>query len=869
MADAGPSLGAAPVALIPAAVENTGFPVWFDWNAPDYGRVWQDRMIVLKAMRAEPGRWEALRERYRDDPIAFINDWGCTYDPRNVGTSRPTLMPFLLFQKQAEFMDWTRQRWMRREDGLVEKSRDMGISWCCIGFAVWLWIFHPGSVAGFGSYKEEYVDKNGDPKSLFWKARYMIDRLPTELKPLGYDKDSDAPYMRIMNKGANSTIFGEAGGNIGRGARASIYFKDEALVLSARILTPHGWSTMGAMAVGSQVIGADGQAHTVTHVNEAGEHPVYRIGFSDGTSVKCSPNHLWTIERNGRRANMRAHEVAEQYRYESPGGQVQYRLRVPVTRPVQFDAGAALPIDPYVMGALLGDGCLRGSTPGFTSADRALAEEVEELLPEGVAMTRDGAIGYRLVSTVGGSAGRYGPRNEMTALLKRVGAHGNLAQDKHIPQAYLLARPSDRLALLQGLMDTDGSASGGVASFHSSSAQLAADVRFVVESLGGTATHNVKPDHRGYRDMHVLHVCLPMQIFRLERKQRALKPRRHPPGRTITSVELLDAAQVRCITVDAPDGLYLTDHCIVTHNSAHYAQAESIDAALSQTSNVQIDVSTPNGEGNPFWQKRMGGNVSVFVFDWRDDPRKGPKWYEAQKLRMTPVALAQEVDRDYSASVTNSFINSPIVTAAGLRGPAEVRPFGGLRVGLDVARFGDDSNVLTFRRGRVLLKQVKWRKSDLESTAGRARQEILAFKETPEQIAIDVIGVGAGVCDMMRNFSGWKDLIQDVNSALRLSDGQHYNLRALMWTQMRDWLSTASIPNDKDLRASLTALRYFYKGGEMLIESKDDAKKRGIKSPDEADSLALTFAYPGSKSKRPVIDSSKVAHYALDVDAGM
>jgi len=183
----------------------------------------------------------------------------------------------------------------------------------------------------------------------------------------------------------------------------------------------------------------------------------------------------------------------------------------------------------------------------------------------------------------------------------------------------------------------------------------------------------------------------------------------------------------------------------------------------------------------------------------------------------------------------------------------EVQPTGGLMVGLDVARFGDDKTVLSLRRGRVLLKQTVWAKHDLVQTAARARNEIVAYNIRPEQIAVDTIGIGAGVADMMRAW--WPDkvdhktgritkTIADINSSLRLDDGQNYNLRALMATNVRAWLVGASIPNDPDLMTDLTALRYSYRAGELLIESKDDAKRRGIKSPDRFDSLALTFAIP-------------------------
>jgi hypothetical protein len=171
-----------------------------------------------------------------------------------------------------------------------------------------------------------------------------------------------------------------------------------------------------------------------------------------------------------------------------------------------------------------------------------------------------------------------------------------------------------------------------------------------------------------------------------------------------------------------------------------------------------------------------------------------------------------------------------------------VKAIGGLRVGVDVARFGDDKTVITFRRGRLLIKQIVLSGLSTTQVAARVKVEVDAFREMPEQIAVDTIGVGAGVADQLRVFY---ECVQDVNSSIRLSDGKNYNMRALMWREMKDWINSGvSMPNDGELKSELCALRYSFKGGEMLIESKDDAKKRGIKSPDRADSLALTFAYP-------------------------
>ena len=142
-----------------------------DWKRPDYDAVFRERAQRLERIREKPETIQAIKEFYKSNPVAFIRDWGVTFDPRMAEVGLPTTMPFILFPKQEEFIDWLVARWKSREDGLVEKSRDMGLSWLSVAIAVWMWLFWEGTVVGFGSRKEEYVDKLGDPKSLFWKAR--------------------------------------------------------------------------------------------------------------------------------------------------------------------------------------------------------------------------------------------------------------------------------------------------------------------------------------------------------------------------------------------------------------------------------------------------------------------------------------------------------------------------------------------------------------------------------------------------------------------------------------------------------------------------------------------------------------------------
>lgn len=202
-------------------------PIPFDFKRPDYPAVFQWRVDRLQRIRENPHMLPALKAYYRDHPAQFISDWGCTFDPRNADIGLPSTIPFLLFPKQEEFCEWFIDRWRSRTPGLVEKSRDMGMSWLLVALASTVCLFTPGVVVGMGSRKEEYVDKIGDPKSLFWKAREFIRMLPPEFRGTWSDK-KHAPHMRIMFPESGSSITGEAGDNIGRGNRTSFYIVDEA-----------------------------------------------------------------------------------------------------------------------------------------------------------------------------------------------------------------------------------------------------------------------------------------------------------------------------------------------------------------------------------------------------------------------------------------------------------------------------------------------------------------------------------------------------------------------------------------------------------------------------------------------------------------
>jgi phage terminase large subunit len=198
---------------------------------PDYLAIFQKRAEKLAQLRANPERWQLLKDYYRDGHIDdFINDWGITYDPRNVGTEMPTTMPFVLDQRQREWVRFTWDNWRARKYGGTEKSRDVGISWLLVGFAVALCVLFDGVSCGLGSFKQEKVDKRGEIGSLFEKVRVFVQGLPVELRAGHRPQFHDVERLIVFPQ-TGSSILGEIGDNIGRGGRTTVYFVDETAYL--------------------------------------------------------------------------------------------------------------------------------------------------------------------------------------------------------------------------------------------------------------------------------------------------------------------------------------------------------------------------------------------------------------------------------------------------------------------------------------------------------------------------------------------------------------------------------------------------------------------------------------------------------------
>lgn len=197
-----------------------------DWG-PNYPAEFARRLTARERLLEDEQMQAHFQEFYKTHPIEWINDWCVTFDPR-ARVPHPKLMPFKMFPRQEDFVRFILSCYEDKESGLCEKSRDMGATWLCCAISVWLWLYWPETVIGWGSLKVEGIDKKDNPKAIFPKIRQIIANLPAFMRPAGFNMRVHGTHMQIINPENGSSIIGEGGNNIGRGGRTSIYFKDES-----------------------------------------------------------------------------------------------------------------------------------------------------------------------------------------------------------------------------------------------------------------------------------------------------------------------------------------------------------------------------------------------------------------------------------------------------------------------------------------------------------------------------------------------------------------------------------------------------------------------------------------------------------------
>lgn len=364
----------------------------------------------------------------------------------------------------------------------------------------------------------------------------------------------------------------------------------------SQIVTPNGYKNMGDIKVGDYVIGKNGKPTKVIGVYPHKNWEFYKVTFSDNVQTECGKEHLWNVnslyQRCGKKyvkgtyskdgykkvyqpdhsfKTLSLEEIMEKGLYRKWGSKNIYNFKIPMCEPVHFN-NIPVKIDPYVMGYMIGDGNFNS---GVITVGNLDSEEVISILKgkehSFIPHFREKRNVYSF--TFGAN---------FIHLLSEYYDITSVAHQKYIHHDYLFNSLENRIELLNGLMDSDGTCQkNGCSCYNTKSKQLAEDIKQLVLSLGGFATvrekkcgyFNKKYDE--YRDCGIQYevtitLCDPsIPIFKLKRKQDRVVYRNKRKGeRFIKSVEFSRICDGQCIKVDAEDELYLTDDFIVTHNTS-------------------------------------------------------------------------------------------------------------------------------------------------------------------------------------------------------------------------------------------------------------------------------------------------------------
>ena len=361
--------------------------------------------------------------------------------------------------------------------------------------------------------------------------------------------------------GNNVYLIGEAGGG-------------KAGSLNSKILTENGWTTYRDIKVGDKVWGEDGKLYDVTGVFDRGVKDVYGVTFNDGGYTETCDEHLWKIyTRNDRHRRKKGRvlplsDLINNIRTKK-GNANAY---IDVAKPIPFKEQKHI-VDPYLMGVIIGDGNLTQLPVSITKPQQELFDYLP--IPNGIKLSKinsqNNCLTYSLVKDEDSDV------NVVTEEFRRFGMEGKNSINKFIPKEYLIDSIENRIALLQGLNDTDSYCDNSHFEYSTSSERLANDYVELVRSLGGTAKATTKIPcyiHNGEKRIGALHYrisCVfPDEImpYRLSYKKEKYSPNtKYKVKRFMSSIEFKGKEPVRCISVSNPTRLYITDDYIVTHNT--------------------------------------------------------------------------------------------------------------------------------------------------------------------------------------------------------------------------------------------------------------------------------------------------------------
>jgi hypothetical protein len=345
----------------------------------------------------------------------------------------------------------------------------------------------------------------------------------------------------------------------------------KAQPMSEPILTPDGWVPIGTLKIGDRVIGSDGLPVKVTGIFPQGEKEVYRVTMTDGASARSCEEHLWCVQspldrfRGGKRRVLALKEIVSRGLRDGAGNRKWF---IPIVDAVEFSE-RVFSVHPYLLGALIANGHLDHTTSHSGKDEQR--EEMLPYIPDGLTYSRADSVTSRI------SSGAAGKANQLTRILGRLELKHTRSHSKFIPELYLSGSVEQRVDLLCGLMDNDGTISldGYSIEYNTVSDQLAKDVIELIRSLGGSAwvsKRRPKFTYKGKKKIgrtdHRIRMAVPFCPFRVSWKKDRYMPRsKYPPAHAIDSVVLVGVERCVCISVDAEDHMYVTADYLLTHNT--------------------------------------------------------------------------------------------------------------------------------------------------------------------------------------------------------------------------------------------------------------------------------------------------------------
>jgi replicative DNA helicase len=357
----------------------------------------------------------------------------------------------------------------------------------------------------------------------------------------------------------------------------------KAQPITEPVLTPNGWTEMGKLSLGDKIMGSDGKEQYVIGLYPQGQRPICKVEFTDNTFVYCDEEHLWNVNT----LNMRTRKIRNKGKniYKpnldyitmktsdmvndiKKRGRFNYRL--PIVQPVEFEH-KDVPIDAYLLGLLLGDGCLTTINANISTKDDEIYDNISELFEHTAFTEYERSDTKQKIKVI-----RF--KSDISKRLKTLNLFGKKSDEKFIPKEYIFNSKNIRISLLQGLMDTDGYISkNGCVQITTTSKQLSDDIKEIVLSLGGTVRIKSKQPHYKKNDIkiecktaYIVTISFANNIkpFRLKRKLVRYKERtKYIEQKYIKSIKYSHDEEAICIKVSNSDELYVTRDYVLTHNT--------------------------------------------------------------------------------------------------------------------------------------------------------------------------------------------------------------------------------------------------------------------------------------------------------------